>query len=214
MKIIGVGGQLSTAKDTLSNYLVDKLNENYGRFVWKRVGFADAVKKVFMDSFDVSLEFIEKWKRISQAPPGFDKNIRQSLQFIGDGFRQIRNNIWIEIALRDKKPKIISDVRYLNEAKVIKENQGFTILIWRPGFENDDPNPSESQIKPTVDWFVESGLEGYVGDKDLPGEEFLAADKVRNPSLFDFFIRNEGTIDQFYKKADDLIVPVIEKRYN
>lgn len=214
MKVIGIGGQLGSGKDTLSDYLAKRLNErvtfDYSVRHWRRIGFAHAVKKVFMDSFDVSWDFIEKWKRIPEPPPGFDKNVRQSLQFIGDGFRQIRSNIWIEMGFREDVPKIISDVRYLNEATAIREHGGLNVLVWRAGHENDDPNPSEAQIKPTVDWFVKARFDGDVRalqqgtvDDNIPA----------HVKLFDFFIRNEGTLDQLYKKVDNFLVPVIEEKY-
>lgn len=251
MKVIGIGGQLACGKDTLADYLANRLNTLLIRepyIPWKRIGFAHAVKKVFMDSFNVSWDFIEEWKRKDEAPPGFDKNIRKSLQFIGDGFRQIRSNIWIETAFRENVPKIISDVRYLNEARAIRAHGGLTVLVWRPGYENNDPNPSESQIKPTVDWFAESGYDGDVRGKDLPGETLIASPHVArggepcpagytgrlhpntegpndhwegdrlykgvmDPSLFDFFIRNEGNLDQLYEKVDRLLIPAIEDYY-
>lgn len=255
MKVIGIGGQLACGKDTLADYLANRLNTHVkcGRgydAIWKRIGFAHAVKKVFMDAFNVSWDFIEDWKRKDEVPPGFDKNIRKSLQFIGDGFRQIRSNIWIETAFREDVPKVISDVRYLNEALAIKAHGGLTVLVWRPGYENNDSNPSESQIKPTVDWFVKSGYDGDVRGKDRPGETLIPAPGIQvarggepvpsgytgrlhantegpndhwegdrlytgvmNPSLFDFFIRNEGDLDQLYKKVDELLVPAIEEYY-
>lgn len=214
MKVIGIGGQLGSGKDTLADYLAKQLNSRPSQLQgWNRIGFAHAVKKVFMDSFNVTWDFIEEWKRKPEIPPGFDKNIRQSLQFIGDGFRQIRSNIWIEMAFREDIPKIISDVRYLNEATAIREHGGLTVLVWRAGHENDDPNPSEAQIKPTVDWFVKSGLEGDVRSKLSDCMGVYSKDGLVNPGLFDFFIRNEGTLDQLYKKADTLLLPVIEREY-
>lgn len=225
MKVIGIGGQLGSGKDTLADYLAKKLNgRKHERKLewdltpeWQRIGFAHAVKKVFMESFDVSWDFIEEWKRKPETPPGFDKNIRQSLQFIGDGFRQIKSNIWIEMAFRQDIPKVISDVRYLNEAVAIRAHGGLTVLVWREGFENNDPNPSEAQIKPTVDWFVKSRLEGDVRVNGMPGEQIVAEytgqQSICNPSLFDFFIRNEGSLDQLYQKVDLLLIPKIEELY-
>lgn len=208
MKVIGIGGQLGSGKDTLADYLAGTLNKRFlTSALWRRVGFAHAVKKVFMDTFDVSWEFIEEWKRKDEAPPGFDKNVRKSLQFIGDGFRSIKANIWIETAFRDGLPKIISDVRYLNEARAVKEHGGVTVLVWRPGWENNDPNPSESQIKPTVDWCVAGGYEGRIASWPFGGQ---LPDHIKD---FDFFIRNEGSLDQLYKKVDEILVPAIEEKY-
>jgi len=243
MKVICVCGQLASAKDTVSDYLADKLNERADRPMWHRIGFAHAVKQVFMDTFDTDWDFIEKWKRRDEIPEGFQMPIRKALQFIGDGFRQIKADIWIETALRNARftrpgaachdAKVISDGRYINEMKAVKEHGGINILLWRKNFENDDPNPSESQIKPIVDWFVKSGLEGDVRAKlkselfvgveglvDVKGfvdghfETFLTKGAIpEEAKLFDFFIRNEGNLDQLYQKLDEVVIPRIEEYY-
>ena len=226
MKIIGCGGQLGSGKDSLSDYLAKRLNErqhNDHVKLWNRIGFAHAVKKVFMDTFDVSWDFIEEWKRKDEPPPGFDLPVRKCLQFIGDGFRKMKSNIWIEIGLRADRNIIISDIRYNNEAKAIRKADGINVLVWRPGFENNDPNPSESQIKPTVNWFVKSGMEGDVRVSSVPKicyEQWGENGAIKTghavegfPSLFDFFIRNEGTLEDLYRKVDDLLVLAIEEHY-
>ena len=123
MKYIAVTGQLAMGKDVFCDYLCDELNQNSAE-KWSRNAFANAVKDTFCNAFDVDREFIEKWKRVPEAPPGFLLPIRQCLQFIGDGYRKIRDEIWIEIALRDTgKNLIISDGRYINEAKAIKQRR-------------------------------------------------------------------------------------------
>jgi hypothetical protein len=210
MKVIGIAGQLASGKDTVADYLAKKLNERaiYHEDKWKRIGFANAVKKVFMDTFQVSWDFIEQWKRKDEVAPGFDMNVRKSLQFIGDGFRKIQSDIWIQTAFREDVPKIISDVRYLNEARAVKEHGGLNILVWRQGYENNDPNPSESQIKPTVDWCVKSGYEGLIKTWPFGGQ---LPDWIRD---FDFFLRNDGSLDQLYYKADTLLIPWIEGYYD
>ncbi len=78
------------------------------------------------------------------------------------------------------------------------------ILLWRENFENDDPNPSESQIKPLVDWFVWTGREGIVKDFPITNLHPLA-------QYIDIFIRSEGTIGQLYTKADEIILPFIQE---
>lgn len=206
MKVIGIAGQLASGKDTVADYLAKKLKGRADN-PWKRIGFAHAVKKVFMDTFQVSWDFIEQWKRKDEAPPGFDMNIRKSLQFIGDGFRKIQSDIWIQTAFREDIPKIISDVRYLNEARAIKEHGGLNVLVWRQGYENNDPNPSESQIKPTVDWCVRGGFEGLIRTWPYGGQ---LPDWIKD---FDFFLRNDGDLDQLYHKVDTLMIPWIEEYY-
>ena len=206
MKIIACVAQKQSGKDTLANYLLPKLQEALPEHNWHRGAFANAVKDTFCDAFSVDRDFIEEWKERDDIPPGFDMPMRKSLQFIGDGFRKIRDRIWIEIAFRneaDKSP-IISDGRYINEIKEVHERGGVNILLWRENFENDDPNPSESQIKPLVDWFVWTGREGVVKDFPITNLHPLA-------QYIDIFIRSEGTIGQLYTKADEIILPFIQE---
>ncbi len=218
-KIIGIASQLAGGKDTIANYLVKKLNLESNeqltydwiidKRVWKRVGFADAVKKVFMDCFDVDWDFIETWKRKDETPVGFNQNIRKSLQFIGDGFRQIQSDIWIKLAFKNKNNIILSDVRYVNEAKMIKEKGGTVVAVCRPGFENDDPNPSEAQIRPIVDWCVQNCEEGPIDHNywinDMNYQRL-------NICFYDFFLKNEGSLEDLYAKVDNLLIPYLKGR--
>lgn len=206
MKIIGIFAQLAGGKDTVANHLVETLNGKKwpedNRF-WFRLGFADAVKKVFIESFGVTWDWIEEWKRKPEIPPGFDLTVRQGLQHIGDGFRKIQSDVWIRKAMQDHA--IISDGRYLNEAKMIKEQGGFNILLWRPGFENNDPNPSESQIKPYIDFAATQYGEGPMSD--LPPI-------VPSPPGFrdfDYFLINNGTIEDLYAKIDNKLMQYLQE---
>ena len=205
MKVICAFGQLMNGKDVFCDYLKLKLNELNSIF-WERSSFADAVKKVYESAFAVDRSFIEKYKRMPINPPGMQMNVRQALQFIGDGFRKIKGDIWIEIAFRDKAKNIIlSDGRYINEAKKVAENGGINILIFRKGYLNDDPNPSESGLKPLVE-FCEVHCQDGLINKDLPNlpEELKS---------FDIFIKNDGDLENFYNKIDNIIIPLIKKKY-
>jgi hypothetical protein len=207
MKIIAAFSQLAGGKDSSCDYLVKKLNEEAIE-KWQRIGFAYAVKKVFMDTFEVSWEFIEEWKRKEEVPEGFNMPIRKCLQFIGDGFRQIQSNIWIKLVLRNKFPIVISDGRYINEARIIKESGGINFLIYRPGFENDDPNPSESQIKSVVQWCANQGEEGEI--KKFKNYN-SAPEEVK---LFDWFLKNDGDLSCLYSKIDEMLIPFVNKFYD
>jgi len=195
---VGLAGQLGCGKDTAADYLCDKLNLTGECGHWIRKGFAHAVKKVFMDTFQVDWEFVEKWKRIPEPPPGFIKNVRESLIFIGDGFRQMQPTIWIDLAFRDLRyHQIISDVRYVNEVEKIKQEGGLSILMWRPGHENNLQNASEQQLMPFVNRLREMDPipEGVLGRNiDVP---------------FDIFIINDGTIEDLYAKVDEIVIPEI-----
>ena len=121
--------------------------------------------------------------------------VRQGLQFIGDGFRQIKGDVWIDMLLRDELDSlIISDIRYVNELRAVSERGGRNILIYRPGFLNDDPNDSEAVMRRFVTHFLKIGREGRVrSDGDY--------------GLVDFFIVNDGSLGDLLQKIDDLVVP-------
>lgn len=204
MKIIGVFAQLAGGKDTVANHLVETLNGGVDPQKWFRLGFADAVKHVYMESFGVTWDWIEEWKRKPEIPPGFDLTVRQGLQHIGDGFRKIQADVWIRKAMRDHA--IISDGRYLNEAKMIKEQGGFNILLWRPGFENNDPNPSESQIRPYIDFAATNYKEGPLSD--LP---FVGGVTPECLHYFDYFLINNGTKEDLYGKIDNGVLHYLQE---
>ena len=207
--IIGAAAQLNSGKDVLCDYLFNKLNEKSEINTWKRSAFANAVKNVYERGFGVDRDFIEAWKRDSNPPPGMLMNVRKALQFIGDGFRQIKSDIWIDIVFRenDQNNVIISDCRYINEARAIKNRNGITILIHRVGFLNNDPNPSESQIKPIVEFCLNNLKDGKI--------PILGSISHLNPpegiEFYDFFLNNDGTLEDLYRKIDVLLVPFIEE---
>lgn len=202
MKLIAVYGQLANGKDVLCDDLALALNEK-NEVKWERGAFANAVKDTFCRAFNVDRDFIEKWKRVNEPPPGFLLPIRKGLQNIGDGFRQIVADIWIEIALRDAKDKnvIISDGRYINEAKSVKENGGINVLIYRDGFLNNDPNPSESQLKPLILYAKDHLSDGIINKGNIKNAP-------EGLQYFDVFIRNESDRTAFLNKSRSILVPL------
>lgn len=193
-KLIAFGGQAINGKDTLADYIYDKL----GLCEWERNAFAKGVKEIYMDGFGVDNKFIDTWKRRDENPPGFDMSCRKALQFIGDGFRQIKANIWIDKLLAKIEGEggiIISDERYVNEAKAIKDKGGINILIYRPGYENADPNPSEAQMGAYVKEFLDKGYNHGPVDE----------------AFFDyFFINDSSDLESLYKKCDETLLPFIK----
>ena len=124
--------------------------------------------------------------------------------FIGDGFRQINPMVWVEALFRELRKKtsnnaVISDGRYKSEVAAVVERGGINVAIWRPGFENDIDHPSESELKPEIDKLVEAGV--ITGP--IEGIE----------SLFDFFLVNDGSVEDLKNKVDEYLVPYVEKDY-
>ena len=248
MFVVGVAGQMQAGKDTLADRLCHQLNAKHNVKVdeelenmlgterdyresqgwepdydpWKRSAFASNVKRVYCETFNVDAAFVEQWKTKAENPPGFDMPVRQALQFIGDGFRNIRGSIWLDLAFRDDVPKIISDVRYVNEFTRVKTEGGLNILIGRPDKLNDDPNGSEAQIRPYIDWcfktfspnvkFVDMRDIDWASVRDkllqkVAGNGKPIDEPPPNIEMFDVFIRNDGSIDELYEIVDTKLVP-------
>lgn len=208
MKLCCVFGQASNGKTEIAKYLVRRINEVRKNNDWSVRSFAKPVKQIYMDTFGVDAEFIDKWKRSPEVPPGFDLPVRQSLQLIGDGFRKIFHNVWVNIALKNANLNIIDDGRYFSEGRALKEKKGFNILVWRPGFENSDTNLSEAEIHPLVNF-----CKHYYGMNDQPIVRRTDINDMFGSSLpvedFDFFIVNDGDLNHLYSKLDSLIIPLI-----
>jgi len=205
MKIIGCFSQLQMGKTTVADFLANELK-------WNKAAFAAQVKNIFCDTFNVDKEFIEKWKVNKEPPEGFDKNIRQSLQFIGDGFRTIQEDVWVDSCFRNNKPPmIIEDGRYFSELKKIRSLGGINLLIYRPGFLNDDPNGSEAGIRPVIDFFLNLNKEGDMLDSIMTSIVSLETTPPGVPYI-DFFLKNEGTKEELYQKINDVFIPYVKNR--
>jgi len=190
--IVGVAGQFRQGKDKASDHVAERLGLG-------RDAFAYGVKSVFCYYFGVNMDFVERWKVVNQPPPGFLISVRRALQLIGDGFRGIKEDVWIDALFRRISDDVfLSDVRYVNELISVRERRGFNLLIYRPGFLNDDPNGSEAQIRPFVEHFLAMGVEGRVESEGEFG-------------LVDFFVINDGGLDDFYAKIDSLVLPFLKR---
>ena len=210
MQIIGIAGQLGNGKDVLGEHLKKSLEEKFGD-EWFHRSWAEGLKKVYYDAFNVTPEFSEEWKRKPEVPPGFQKTVREALQQIGDGFRQIKSDVWIEWTLNKSPNKTyITDCRYVNELKRIREKGGINILVIRPGYINDIEHPSESVLKPIVEFFKD-----YEGPT-FPGFNY-SHEKGECPpgaEYIDYVIRNDSTINEFYDKIEHGLTSFVAEKFD
>lgn len=202
---IGIAGQKQNGKDTLADYIFDQLRtDDEFKCDFERAAFAKNVKRVFAETFNVSYEFIEEWKTNPEPPPGFDMTVREALQFIGDGFRKIKSSIWIDLMFRNNENKIISDVRYINEASRIVDEGGFNILIAHPDRVNDDSNGSEAQIRPYAVWCIRN--------MPMSGKIRSNEESPKYMNLFSYFLRNDKEMNDLYQIADKEVIPFIKTK--
>jgi hypothetical protein len=191
MNLFCVSGQMRSGKNVTGEHIANKFNIN-------TASFAKPVKDIFCRTFGVDVDFVEKWKVIDEPPPGFKKTVRQALQFIGDGFRQINPDVWVDYAFENNNPdSCYTDGRYINELFRIKKEKGINVLLYRPSHVNNDINESEAQIKRLTNWFIEQNMQGDVRN--------ICKDNCeKGCELVDFFIVNDGSLKDLYFKLDEI----------
>ena len=125
--IIGLHGKIGSGKDTffsLMNSFIPDL---------KRTAFADKLKEVvaILTNIDVKLLHTQDGKNILN--PLFNMTYGVMLQQIGTNhLRNFDDNIWIKSTysnMLDNTNYVITDLRFKNEARYIKDNGGFLFKI-------------------------------------------------------------------------------------
>jgi hypothetical protein len=154
--IIGLVGYAQSGKDSVAKVLV----ERYG---YTRLAFADNIRGMLHDMNplvkdqlrvkDVIAEY--GWEQSKQLFP----EVRDLLQRLGVSARtHLDELIWVAAVMgqiQDGKNYVITDVRFENEATVVKSLGGDLWRVKRPGIEAVNSHVSESQ------------LDGYKVDKIL-----------------------------------------------
>jgi hypothetical protein len=143
--LVGFMGAMGSGKTTAANFMINE----YG-YVEK--AFADPLKRACKELFlftDDQLYGTQAQKEEADNR-WFGCSARTAMQFVGtDLFRNqlnaimpgIKNNIWVHhfklwyqnhIKILDNPPVVISDIRFQNEADIIKKMGGIIIRIDRP----------------------------------------------------------------------------------
>jgi hypothetical protein len=177
MLVIGFGATAQVGKDTAAAYLEKKYP---GRV--KRVAFADKLKKITMDLFDLSQEQCYGPQDIKEAiDPRYGKSPRKIMQEVGEKMREIYPDIWVDTVFYTTIPKYeeegydcfaVADMRYPNEANGIRGKNGFAVRVDRDGV----------------------GVE--------VGKEHSSETALKYYEKFDFIIDNNGSFEEFYARLD------------
>ena len=138
MHLIGIAGQARAGKDTLASYMLDNLDGT-----WSRSSFADPIKEMLkvigVDCSDDAKAVIDE--RFCYTP-------RHMMQILGTewGREMIHGNIWVEAfaRLNAGKCRIVPDVRFENEADLVREHGVLIHLVGRGGI--DGSHVSENAI--------------------------------------------------------------------
>ena len=152
--LLGLIGKKQSGKDSFASRLVSE----HG---FTRLAFADPLKDIalelnpIMDTdvvvgeriYLVDLIDLYGWDEAKETFP----EVRELLQRLGVSVRNhVSENVWIqalaEKAYRTPGPVVVSDCRFLNEARWIRGQGGETVRIIRPGQDNADRHISETEL--------------------------------------------------------------------
>jgi hypothetical protein len=184
--LIGLVGLIGSGKDTVAARLVKQHN-------FHRDSFAKSLKDATANIFGWNRELLEgqtKESRDWREQPDdfwskqFGKKItpRWILQHFGTEVCRgnMLDSIWVDslVARYQGKDTVISDTRFVNEIKTIKEQKGKIILIKRGEIPSREEMQASGAHQSEWDW---------IGCK------------------FDYVIDNNGTVTDLHQKVDDVI---------
>ena len=147
-EIIGLAGPKGVGKSTYASQMVFEIYKSPNSYPVKIMSFASPLKEML--GCIVHKDYIQdKEKEI----PHLGVSARHCLQTLGTEWgRNLNQDIWVNIAkhrIEQEKPNttiIIDDVRFDNEARMIKELGGTVWELQRSGIGGADKHISEAGI--------------------------------------------------------------------
>ena len=208
--IIGITGLIGSGKDTVANYLT-----TFHGF--KRESFAaslkDAVSNVFgwdRELLEGSTTYSREWRE--QIDPWWAERLdmpnltpRWILQYWGTEVcrKSFHDDIWIasvENKLRNTKDNIvISDCRFVNEIKSIKNAGGITIRVVR------GPNPDWYDAAISYNKGPDSNALWSIGKTKLDKLKIHASEYSSVGLNYDHVVDNNGSIEDLYATIKSII---------
>jgi hypothetical protein len=207
--IIGVCGFIGSGKDTVADYLT-----NFHEF--RRESFANSLKDAVAQVFGWDRTMLEgrtkqarEWRE--QVDPWWAERLnmpnltpRWVLQYWGTEVcrRAFHDDIWIaslENKLRNSKDDVvISDCRFPNEIKSIKDAGGIVIRVIRgpePVWYQDAVNMNSGNTN--MNWMISKTKMEQLG--------IHASETAWVGTKFDAILDNNGTIDDLFAQVKDLV---------
>ena len=148
MIIIGISGKKGSGKDTFALLLEDLFREQEIEVITK--AFADKLKQCCA-IISGQFEWILYNQNIKDKKAGLlNMTNRELMQKFGDLTRQLDPDIWIKLTLESEYKiapdvLIITDVRFKNEAKAIKDKGGILIRM-ESDRSKEDTHKSETDL--------------------------------------------------------------------
>lgn len=142
MRLIGIAGPARAGKDTLCSYMLDNLDG-----IWLRSSFADPLKEMLRA---IGVDCSDDTKAVVSDDYGVTP--RHMMQTLGTewGRQTIDNDIWVKAFARLNAGKcvIVPDVRFENEAALVREHGVLIHLVGRGGIEGNHVSENAIEFKP------------------------------------------------------------------
>lgn len=146
--IIGLGHQSRVGKDTVGNYLVKEHGFN-------RYAFADVLKQAAYNLFRIyglrDAAYYEQ-NPVARNEKLDSINLTPVELWIAYGtkMREIYEYLWVDLVIESLiLPAVITDVRYPNEARAIKDAGGVLVKVTRKG---NPVHGSDKHMPPDYPW--------------------------------------------------------------
>lgn len=160
--IILVSGKKRAGKDTVAQMIVEQLNSDYSI---SRLSFAEPMKEILADTFDVELEDLEDYKNFPKLYPvmvlhpelvesfELSTDMRKILQRFGTEAmkKQFGDDVWSELLYKKiySDITVVSDWRFKSELEFLKKQPDVkvvTIRVNRIGQVVHDEHISEKDL--------------------------------------------------------------------
>lgn len=214
--IIGIAGYIGSGKDTIADYLVEK----HG---FERVSFASSLKDACANIFHWDREMLEgktkehremreqvdTWWSERLGIPGFSP--RFALQYIGTDVlrKHFDDSLWIlslerSILNNPDRKVVISDLRFPNEFKMIKELNGVTVDVVR------GEEPEWASVAKLANGGVRSACEQMSTKFNYVHiSEWARLGHISGYTIADVTIDNNGTLTDLYSAIETKILPLL-----
>lgn len=195
--IIGLSGKRGSGKDELARKLAP-----YG---WEKVSFAEELKQRTRDDFNLTVEHTDG--KLKEVPCGFindggrELTPRDIMTMCGKYYRSIDPMFWVKSAFRrvnkldgliDVHKIVVTDVRFENEVRSLREHGAFIVRINRPLALNIYKIPLND--------ISETGLDNYTFDYVIPEE--------RNIDFADLEREAKALNDMYSPKAAEVVFKI------
>lgn len=194
--IIGISGKIGSGKDATAHIIQELTKNSYNQSPWQVKKFADKLKERIALTWNIDRKLLEDQAFKNEQVPALEITWRKLMQLEGEKMREIDIDYWIKALFSGYSPAknwIVTDVRYPNEAEIIKAEGGILLRVnrkWHAPIKNENGTTAHIVRFPLMEGnahLSETALDGYTGfDHIIENHEMNIDDlveKVRKLNL-------------------------------